>query len=208
MRDGQEQAPALGRGLPTETTAEPSAILPVAIAFPVVVAAERQPVLGARRRLRHRPAVGLADVVGALPVGAPTVAEVVLAVTVALLLQVRRLGRRVAARLVADGRVGVGGSGPQRLRHPPLGDHARTGPNLRQIGTHQARYSGWDFWRSRRPCGQPPSKAVRQNSGMPTAAPPRTAPRAVIPATCPAAFSSSPPELRTRVPLCTLRCQL
>ena len=51
----------------------------------VLVAAQRQPRLGAWRRLRHRPAVVMPDVLGALPVGTPTVAEVVLGLAVALL---------------------------------------------------------------------------------------------------------------------------
>ncbi len=98
----------------------------------LVVASQRQPVLGARWRLRHRPAVGLADAVGALPVGAPTVAEVVLGLAVALLvlpvaLPVGWLGRRGAGLLPAGGRVGVGRPGTQRLRHPPLANRARPG---------------------------------------------------------------------------------
>jgi hypothetical protein len=55
--------------------------------------------------------------VGALPVGPPTAAEVALTLAVALLsLPVRWLG----------GRVVVGSPGAQRLRHPPFGDSART----------------------------------------------------------------------------------
>jgi hypothetical protein len=60
-----------------------SAVLTVAVVLLVVVAAQRQPGLGPWWRLRHRPAVGLADVVGALPVGPPGVAEVVLGLAVA-----------------------------------------------------------------------------------------------------------------------------
>jgi hypothetical protein len=80
--------PGIGSGLADGRAAEPSAILAVAlltqpsprpvwrlVVLLVVVAAQRQPRLGAWRRQRHRPAVGLPDVLGALPIGTPTVAK-------------------------------------------------------------------------------------------------------------------------------------
>jgi hypothetical protein len=73
----------------------------------VVIARQRQPRLHPRRRLRLVPAVGLADVLGALSVGAPTVAGVVLGLAVTLLTRPVALpvGRRVAG-LLAAGRSG------------------------------------------------------------------------------------------------------
>src|SRR6266508_2307241 len=127
---GTTASPGAGPGLAWGAEAAGSAVL--AVALLVVVAAQRQPRLGARRRLRHRPAVGLADLVGVLSVGAPTVAEVVLGLAVTLLLLVwpvalHQLGRWVAVLLAAGGRVGVGGPGAQRLGHPPLAHRAHPG---------------------------------------------------------------------------------
>ena len=120
-------APIPSRGLACRCPTARSAVLTIDVtlltqpaARPVrwlvvllVVAAQRQPVLGERRPLRQPPAVGLADVVGALPVSAPTVPEV-LGLAVALLalpvaLPVGRLGRRVTGLLAAGRQVGVGG---------------------------------------------------------------------------------------------------
>jgi hypothetical protein len=73
--------------------------------------------------------VGSADLVGALPVAAPTVAEVVLGPAVALLVLpvALPLGRRLVVPLAAGRWVGVGGPGAQRLGHPPLANRTRPG---------------------------------------------------------------------------------
>jgi hypothetical protein len=77
-------------------------------------------------------------VLGVLPVGPPTVPELALGLPVALLalpvaLPVGRLDRLAAALLPAGRRVGVAGSGAQRLRHPPLGHRTRPGPLSVQV---------------------------------------------------------------------------
>ena len=76
--------------------------------------------------------------VGALPVGLPTVAEVVgLAVallTLPIALPVGRLGRRVAMLLAVGGRLAVDGPGAQCLRHPPFGVRTRMAPGSILVG--------------------------------------------------------------------------
>src|SRR4029453_14621123 len=87
---GKGTSPGRCRGLPEEQAGQRSsrafprspppqrATGPRLVVLLVVVAAQRQPVLGARRRLGHRPTVALADVMGEHPVVRQTVAEVVL----------------------------------------------------------------------------------------------------------------------------------
>jgi hypothetical protein len=75
---------------------------------------------------------GLAWGVGALPVGVPAIAEVVLALAVALPLD--RPGRRVAALLALAGRVGVGRLSAQRLGYASLANRPHPGALRVQVG--------------------------------------------------------------------------